>query len=83
MSFARTIRQRENSMALRTKASSPRTNGMKSFGRFGSIVGVVIVDGDLKFEAMGDYSGIESTPSVGPCFGSAICIREFNITPIR
>jgi hypothetical protein len=42
----------------------------------------VIVDGDVKFEAKGDYSGIESTPSVGPCFGSAICIREFNITPI-
>jgi hypothetical protein len=42
----------------------------------------VIVDGDVKFEAKGDYTGIESTPSVGPCFGSAICIREFNITPI-
>src|ERR1700745_266320 len=27
----------------------------------------VIVDGDVKFEAKGDYTGIESTPSVGPC----------------
>lgn len=28
----------------------------------------------------GDYSGIESAPSVGPCFGSTISVREFSIT---
>jgi hypothetical protein len=27
-------------------------------------------------------SGIESAPSVGPCFGSTISIREFTITPL-
>jgi hypothetical protein len=42
----------------------------------------VIVDGEVRFEGQGDYSGIESTPSVGPCFGSAISIREFSITPL-
>ena len=42
----------------------------------------VIVDGEVRFERQGDYSGIESTPSVGPCFGSAISIREFSITPL-
>lgn len=42
----------------------------------------VIVDGEVRYEGQGDYSGIESTPSVGPCFGSAISIREFSITPL-
>jgi hypothetical protein len=42
----------------------------------------LIVDGELRFEAQGDYSGIESAPSVGPCFGSTISIREFTITPL-
>lgn len=41
----------------------------------------VVVDGDVRFEGPGDYSRIESAPSVGPCFGSAISIREFCITP--
>jgi hypothetical protein len=36
----------------------------------------------VRFEKSGDYSGIESAPSVGPCFGSAISVREFNITPL-
>ena len=42
----------------------------------------VSVDGEIRFDGPGDYSGIESTPSVGPCFGSAISIREFSITPL-
>jgi tellurite resistance-related uncharacterized protein len=42
----------------------------------------VVVDGEVRFEGPGDYSGIESAPSVGPCFGSAITVREFTITPI-
>jgi len=41
-----------------------------------------IVDGEVRFEGPGDYSGIESAPSVGPCFGSTICVREFRITPM-
>jgi len=41
----------------------------------------VVVDGEVRFETSGDYSGIESAPSVGPCFGSAVSVREFNITP--
>ena len=41
-----------------------------------------IVDGEVRFEGAGDYSGIESAPSVGPCFGSTICVREFRITPM-
>ena len=40
----------------------------------------VIVDDEVRFEAQGDYAGIESAPSVGPCFGSTISIREFTIT---
>jgi hypothetical protein len=44
--------------------------------------GCVIVDGEVRYDGQGDYSGIESTPSVGPCFGSAISIREFSITPL-
>jgi hypothetical protein len=42
----------------------------------------VVVDGEVRFEGAGDYSGIESAPSVGPCFGSAISVREFSITPL-
>lgn len=41
-----------------------------------------IVDGEVRFEGAGDYSGIESAPSVGPCFGSTTCVREFRITPM-
>ena len=40
----------------------------------------VIVDGDVRFETAGDYAGIESAPSVGPCFGSTVSIRECTIT---
>ena len=40
----------------------------------------VIVDDEVRFDAPGDYSGIESAPSVGPCFGSTISIREFSTT---
>jgi hypothetical protein len=39
----------------------------------------VIVDGETRFECKGDYSGIESAPSVGPCFGSTVSVREFSI----
>jgi hypothetical protein len=42
----------------------------------------VVVDGEVRYEGAGDYSGIESAPSVGPCFGSAISVRGFTITPI-
>lgn len=42
----------------------------------------VIVDGEVRFEKSGNYAGIESAPSVGPCFGSAIAVREFTITPL-
>jgi len=42
----------------------------------------VIVDGEVRFEGPGDYSGIESAPSVGPCFGSTISLRELTITPL-
>ena len=42
----------------------------------------VVVDGEVRYEGNGDYSGIESAPSVGPCFGSAISVREFSITPL-
>jgi hypothetical protein len=42
----------------------------------------VIVDSDVRFDGAGDYPGIESAPSVGPCFGSTVSIREFGITPV-
>jgi len=42
----------------------------------------VMVDGEVRFDGKGDYAGIESAPSVGPCFGSAIGVREFSITPL-
>jgi hypothetical protein len=42
----------------------------------------VIVDGEVRFDEAGNYSGIESAPSVGPCFGSTISVREFTITPL-
>ncbi len=42
----------------------------------------VLVDGEVRFETHGDYSGIESAPSVGPCFGSTVSIRECSITPL-
>jgi hypothetical protein len=42
----------------------------------------VVVDGDVRFTTGGDYSGIESAPSVGPCFGSTVSVREFSITPL-
>ena len=41
----------------------------------------VVVDGEIRFETEGDYAGIESAPSVGPCFGSTVSVREFSITP--
>jgi hypothetical protein len=42
----------------------------------------VVVDGAVLYDDKGNYSGIESAPSVGPCFGSAIAVREFSITPL-
>ena len=31
----------------------------------------VVVDGEVRFDGAGDYSGIEAAPSVGPCFGNS------------
>ena len=42
----------------------------------------VVVDGDVRYDGAGNYSGIESAPSVGPCFGSTVSVREFRITPL-
>jgi len=42
----------------------------------------VTVDGETRFEKQGDYSGFESAPSVGPCFGSVVSVREFTVTPL-
>ena len=42
----------------------------------------VTVDGEIRFEGPGDYSGIESAPSVGPCFGSTVSVREFSIATL-
>ncbi len=42
----------------------------------------VVVDGDVRFEKRGDYSGFESAPSVGPCFGSTVSVREFSASPL-
>ena len=43
----------------------------------------VIVDDEVRFDAPGNYAGFESAPSVGPCFGSTVSIREFSITPFE
>lgn len=40
------------------------------------------VDGEVRFECQGDYSGIESAPSVGPCYGSTVALRECTVTPL-
>ena len=42
----------------------------------------VIVDGDVRYDGAGNYAGIESAPSVGPCFGSTVSVREFRILPL-
>ena len=42
----------------------------------------VVVDGEVRFEKQGDYAGFESAPSVGPCFGSTVSVREFSVSPI-
>jgi hypothetical protein len=42
----------------------------------------VIVDGDVRYDGEGDYSGFESAPSVGPCFGSTVSIREFSVSSL-
>jgi hypothetical protein len=42
----------------------------------------VIVNGEVRYDGKGDYSGIESAPSVGPCFGSTISVREFSVSPL-
>jgi hypothetical protein len=41
-----------------------------------------LIDGEVRYDGQGDYSGIESAPSVGPCFGSTVSIREFSIAPL-
>lgn len=42
----------------------------------------VVVNGEVRFECEGDYSGIESAPSIGPCFGSTVSVRECTVTPL-
>jgi hypothetical protein len=42
----------------------------------------VIVDGEVRYEGPGDYAGIESAPSAGPCFGSTVSVREFTVTSL-
>jgi hypothetical protein len=42
----------------------------------------VIVDGEVRYDGAGNYAGIESAPSVGPCFGSTVSVREFRILPL-
>jgi hypothetical protein len=42
----------------------------------------VVVDGEVRYDGQGDYSGIESTPSAGPCFGTTISVREFSLAPL-
>jgi hypothetical protein len=42
----------------------------------------VLVNGETRFEKQADYSGIASAPSVGPCFGSTVSVREFTVTPL-
>jgi hypothetical protein len=41
----------------------------------------VVADGEVRFEKQGDYSGFESAPSIGPCFGSTVAVREFSVSP--
>jgi hypothetical protein len=43
----------------------------------------VIVDGEVRFEKQGNYSGFESAPSVGPCFGSKVSVSEFSVQPLN
>ena len=42
----------------------------------------VIVDNEVRYDGVGNYAGIESAPSVGPCFGSTVSVREFRILPL-
>ena len=42
----------------------------------------LVVDGEVRFEKQADYSGFESAPSVGPCFGSTVSVREFSVSPL-
>lgn len=43
----------------------------------------VIADDEILFETKGDYRGLVSAPSIGPCFGSTVSIREFWAVPIK
>ena len=76
------------------QSSNPLTNGARQ--HYGIIRGYVTraaakipedlyayrATPEVRYGSAGDYSGIESAPSVGPCFGSTISIREFTITPL-
>ena len=42
----------------------------------------VVADGEVRFEKPGNYAGFESAPSVGPCFGSTVSVREFFVSPL-
>jgi hypothetical protein len=39
----------------------------------------LIVDGETRYACSGSYGGIESAIGVGPCFGSKVTIREFEL----
>lgn len=37
----------------------------------------LLVDGDLRFEANGEWGAIEAPLAIGPCFGSAVTVQSF------
>lgn len=39
----------------------------------------LLVDGELRFEGVGEYGGIEAPLAIGPCFGSTVTVRSFDI----
>jgi len=42
----------------------------------------VVVDNEVRYDGAGNYAGFESAPSIGPCFGSTVSVREFRILPL-
>ena len=39
----------------------------------------VLVDGQVRVAADGEYSGIEAPLAIGPCFGSTVTVRELTV----
>jgi hypothetical protein len=37
----------------------------------------LLVDGQLRYEAEGEYGDIEAPLAIGPCFGSAVTVQSF------